>query len=67
MKKQTPKKNQCSSECCSSFCDSISNLIKGAKTKYNKSDKETKKKIILGIASFGAVISGFLKLKKKNK
>jgi len=61
MQKQNNKK------CCSAFCKKISDLIKETKTKYNKSDNNTKKKIIFGIGGIAILFSGIIKILKRKK
>ena len=67
MTNQNSQENQTSYKCCSTFCDKLINLVKNAETRYNESDKNTKKKIILYTAGIGAIILKFFKFKKKNK
>ncbi len=67
MEKQISKKNKPSCKCCSAFCEKITNIVNDAKAKYNKTDKDGKKKIILGIGGIAVLFSGIAKLVKRKK
>lgn len=69
-KATTTKKNP---KCCSSknikeeihkMGDELEKLAKKAKTKYDKADDKTKKKIIAGVAGAAALIAGAIGVKK---
>lgn len=47
--------------------DEVISQAKGLKHKYDKSDPETKKKIIAGLASVAAGIAAIISLKKHGK
>lgn len=72
--KKSKGKSKCSEEIIKEkiheVADDLSALVKKAKSKYDKADPETKKKVMAGIAGAGALLAGIIgakALKKKKK